>query len=87
MNEYDTYNVHHTYTISDDEQHSEAIIRSVAVLTDQDPRFMRPAEVDHLIGDSAKARKQLGWEPDVDFEGLVQMMVEAHLERWRAVKG
>ncbi len=53
----------------------------------QDPRFMRPAEVDHLIGDSAKARKQLGWEPDVDFEGLVQMMVEADLERWRAVKG
>ncbi len=53
----------------------------------QDPRFMRPAEVDHLIGDSSKAKNELGWVPEVDFEGLVQMMVEADLERWQAVKG
>lgn len=53
----------------------------------QDPRFMRPAEVDQLIGDSTKAREQLGWVPKVDFAGLVQMMVEADLQRWRAVKG
>jgi len=45
-----------------------------------DERFYRPAEVDQLIGDPAKARKQLGWEPEVSFEGLVQMMVDADLE-------
>lgn len=53
----------------------------------QDPAFMRAAEVDQLIGDSAKARKELGWKPEVDFEGLVTMMVDADLERWRAIKG
>lgn len=53
----------------------------------KDPRFMRPAEVDHLIGDSSKAERMLGWKPDVDFEGLVQMMVEADMERWSAAKG
>ena len=46
-----------------------------------DPRFLRPAEVDHLIGDPAKARRVLGWEPSVDFQGLVRMMVDADLER------
>jgi GDPmannose 4,6-dehydratase len=47
----------------------------------KDPRFLRPAEVDHLIGDSSKARRVLGWEPQVDFGGLVRMMVDADLER------
>jgi GDPmannose 4,6-dehydratase len=46
-----------------------------------DPRFLRPAEVDHLIGDPAKARAALGWTPAVDFPGLVRMMVDADLER------
>ncbi len=46
-----------------------------------DPRFLRPAEVDHLIGDPAKAKKQLGWEPTVDFKGLVHMMVDADMAR------
>jgi GDPmannose 4,6-dehydratase len=46
-----------------------------------DPRFLRPAEVDHLIGDSSKARKELGWTPSVDFRGLVHMMVDADIER------
>jgi len=46
-----------------------------------DPAFLRPAEVDHLIGDPAKAGKTLGWEPSVTFEGLVAMMVDADLER------
>jgi GDPmannose 4,6-dehydratase len=46
-----------------------------------DPKLIRPAEVDHLIGDSTKARTQLGWKPSVDFEGLVKMMVDADLER------
>jgi GDPmannose 4,6-dehydratase len=47
----------------------------------QDPRFMRPAEVDHLIGDASKAHDRLGWTPEVDFEKLVIMMVDADLER------
>ena len=45
-----------------------------------DERFMRPAEVDLLIGDSTKAHEQLGWRPEVSFEQLVQMMVDADLE-------
>jgi GDPmannose 4,6-dehydratase len=46
-----------------------------------DPKLIRPAEVEHLIGDSSKARRQLGWQPAVDFTGLVKMMVDADLER------
>lgn len=46
-----------------------------------DPAFLRPAEVDHLIGDPKKARTVLGWAPEVDFTGLVRMMVDADLER------
>ncbi len=46
-----------------------------------DPRFLRPAEVDHLIGDPAKARQVLGWRPEVDFNGLVKMMVDADIAR------
>ena len=49
-----------------------------------DPAFLRPAEVDHLIGDPAKARRVLGWEPSVDFKGLVAMMVDADLARLKA---
>lgn len=45
----------------------------------QDPRFMRPAEVDLLVGDPSKARRVLGWEPKVDFRGLVQIMVDSDL--------
>ncbi len=45
----------------------------------QDPRFMRPAEVDLLIGDASKARAKLGWKPRVTFEELVQMMYENDL--------
>ncbi|MFW5942578.1 MAG: GDP-mannose 4,6-dehydratase [Chloroflexota bacterium] len=46
----------------------------------QDPRFMRPAEVDLLVGDASKAGEKLGWEPSVTFEGLVQTMVDADLK-------
>ena len=46
-----------------------------------DPKLMRPAEVEHLVGDSTKARTQLGWAPSVDFAGLITMMVDADLER------
>ena len=47
-----------------------------------DPTLIRPAEVDHLIGDASKALKRLGWRPSVDFPDLVKMMVEADLARW-----
>lgn len=47
----------------------------------QDERFMRPAEVDVLIGDASKARATLGWSPTVDFPSLVRMMVDADLEK------
>jgi GDPmannose 4,6-dehydratase len=46
-----------------------------------DPKYLRPAEVDHLIGDSTKARDALGWAPAVDFTTLVRMMVDADLAR------
>ena len=46
----------------------------------QDPRFMRPAEVDLLVGDASKARRVLGWKPRVDFRGLVRMMVDSDLD-------
>jgi len=46
-----------------------------------DPRFLRPAEVDHLIGDAAKARSLLGWQPDVTFQQLVTMMVDEDVKR------
>ena len=49
-----------------------------------DPKFLRPAEVDQLIGDPAKARAKLEWEPEVSFEELVQMMVDADLDRLSA---
>ena len=45
-----------------------------------DPRFMRPAEVDSLIGDASRARQQLGWEPETSFPQMVAAMVEADLE-------
>ncbi|MGA1410423.1 MAG: GDP-mannose 4,6-dehydratase [Prochlorotrichaceae cyanobacterium] len=45
-----------------------------------DPRYLRPAEVDLLIGDPAKAKTQLGWEPEVTFEDLTKLMVDADLQ-------
>ncbi len=49
----------------------------------QDPRYMRPAEVDLLVGDASKAGNALGWEPNVSFAELVRMMVEADLQMLR----
>jgi GDPmannose 4,6-dehydratase len=46
-----------------------------------DPRFLRPAEVDLLIGDPSKATRELGWTPEVDFPSLVKRMVDADIER------
>ena len=51
-----------------------------------DPKFMRPAEVDVLLADPSKARKELGWAPKVGFRELVAMMVDADLERLRERK-
>ena len=45
-----------------------------------DPRFLRPAEVEHLVGDASKARDKLGWEPRTSFEQMVELMVDADLE-------
>jgi GDPmannose 4,6-dehydratase len=47
----------------------------------EDERFYRPAEVDHLLGDASLARTELGWEPEVTFRELVELMVDADLER------
>lgn len=49
-----------------------------------DPRFVRPAEVDRLIGDAGKAARELGWKPEVTFEQLVALMVEADIDRLSA---
>jgi GDPmannose 4,6-dehydratase len=53
----------------------------------QDPRFMRPAEVELLVGDARKARRVLGWKPKVTFRELVRMMVDADLELVRREHG
>ena len=49
-----------------------------------DPRFIRPSEVDILIGDSTKASERLGWKPEVSFEALIEMMVRADYEQLKA---
>ena len=56
---------------------SEVGISDWSHLVKQDPRFMRPAEVDLLIGDPSKAKAALGWQPRVTFEELVKMMVRS----------
>ena len=46
-----------------------------------DPKLVRPAEVERLVGDASKAQRQLAWQPTVDFKRLIAMMVDADLER------
>jgi GDPmannose 4,6-dehydratase len=53
--------------------------KSGAVRIEIDPRYLRPTEVDLLLGDATKARQQLGWKPTVDFDALVKLMVDADL--------
>jgi GDPmannose 4,6-dehydratase len=60
---------------------AEVGIENWADYVRQDPKFLRPAEVDLLIGDPTKAREKLGWEPEIDFEALVKMMVAHDLQR------
>jgi len=54
--------------------------KSGRTLIEIDPRYFRPAEVDLLIGDASKARKELGWEPKIKFKELVELMTKADLE-------
>jgi GDPmannose 4,6-dehydratase len=49
-----------------------------------EPRYLRPAEVDLLIGDRSKAERQLGWKPKTTFKELVKLMVEADIELLKA---
>jgi GDPmannose 4,6-dehydratase len=82
------------YVIATGETHSirdllDVAFRQVGIddwsgLVRQDPRFMRPAEVDRLVGDASKAREVLAWKPKVGFEELVAMMVEADLVEQKA---
>jgi len=53
---------------------------------DFDSKYTRPSEVDVLLGDASKARQVLGWTPEVDFHGLIKMMVEHDLELARREK-
>jgi GDPmannose 4,6-dehydratase len=77
------------YVIATGEAHSvrelvEVAFAHVGIDPDKhvriDPAFLRPAEVDHLIGDASKAREKLGWEPRTSFEEMVRLMVDADLE-------
>ena len=52
-----------------------------------DSSFLRPAEVDHLLGDASKAHAELGWKVDVDFKHLIEMMVDADIDRIQATSG
>lgn len=81
------------YVVATGETHSVEKLLQVAFSTVnldwkqyavQDERFMRPAEVDLLVGDPSKAGSKLGWEPQVSFEQLVQMMVESDLKLLKA---
>jgi GDPmannose 4,6-dehydratase len=78
-----------THTISSLLDHAFAVvgIDDWSGYVTQDPRFMRPAEVDLLVGDSAKARAVLGWTPKVDFPSLVTMMVESDLAEQKQLAG
>ena len=78
------------YVIATGEQHSVRDFCKIAFgtvglnLEDYvgiDPRFYRPAEVETLLGDPAKAKTKLGWKPQVTFEQLVTMMVEEDIKR------
>jgi len=78
-----------THTISAllDTAFSSVGIPDWSSLVRQDPQFMRPAEVDLLIGDSSKARKTLGWAPKVNFTQLVTMMVESDVAEQKKLAG
>ncbi|MHC4453110.1 MAG: GDP-mannose 4,6-dehydratase, partial [Planctomycetota bacterium] len=81
------------YVISTDETHSVKEFVKIAFshvgldweeYVVVDPKFVRPAEVDLLVGDSSKVRKNLKWQPKVKFEDLIKMMVDSDVERYKA---
>jgi GDPmannose 4,6-dehydratase len=83
------------YVVATGESHSvrEFLEKTFAYLgldwrahVEVDPRYFRPAEVDHLLGDATKARTHLGWEPRVKIDALVKMMVDHDLELARREK-
>ena len=51
-----------------------------------DPRYFRPTEVEFLLGDASKAKKNLGWEPKIRFQELVRMMVDADIKNLEEIK-
>lgn len=69
---------HETATVVDPGPHAQVAKDQVVVRVD--PRYFRPTEVDSMLGDAAKARAKLGWEPKVNFEELVREMVDTDLE-------
>jgi GDPmannose 4,6-dehydratase len=85
------------YVISTGESHSirdflDAAFKAVDIsdwesYVKQDVRFMRPAEVDVLRGDSTKAKLELNWEPKTSFQELVKIMVKADVERYKSKNG
>ena len=58
--------------------------KSGKVLVEVDPKYFRPAEVDVLVGDCSKAKKELGWTPKIGFKELVKMMANADYEKLKA---
>ena len=66
---------------------SSASDSTTSATSTSDPALFRPAEVDHLLGDSSRARTELGWEPTVDFRTLIEMMVDADVARLRPPDG
>ncbi len=85
------------YVIATGENHSvkeflELAFKAIGIkdyekyVISNDPRHMRPAEVDYLIGDYSKAKKELGWKPKTSFKELVEMMVKADIQNEKANK-
>ena len=81
------------YVIATGESHSVEEFLSLATeiaglgdwhdLVEIDPEFIRPLDIDELVGDPSKARKELGWKPKVNFKELVKMMVEHDIDYFR----
>ncbi len=78
------------YVISTGEEHSvRELVETAFLCLDldyrkyvvQDPKFFRPVDLNMLVGDSSKARKELGWKPSVSFEQLIKLMVDSDMKR------
>ncbi len=65
----------------------KGVVSDGRTLVELDPRYLRPTEVEHLLGDPSKAKARLGWKPRVGFERLVEMMVESDLQLAAREKG